>query len=128
MKSEPPLAHLIARCLTVCEPSCCGLDAFDFSPVNIAYSLTVSRGAIDAEELAQLRKQLVVLKQRYGVQSPRQSGVTIEYMNENFSAQAIDSLADEISHNLNVAIQLVEQAEVKRFKKDTQNQYNDSSS
>ena len=61
MKLEPPLANLVARCQTMCVAECCGVDAYDFSPVHIASYITMYRGQPDASEIRTLRGQIDAL-------------------------------------------------------------------
>jgi hypothetical protein len=116
MKLTPPLSNLIARCQTICVAECCGVDAYDFSPVQIASYLTMSRGTTDQKEVAILEEQLTTLKTNYGSRRASGGGVVVEEMNQSFTAEAVDSLAEEITANLKVAVELAAESERRRFK------------
>ena len=116
MKIEPPLSNLITRCQTICVAECCGVDAYDFSPVQIASYLTMWRGAPDPEEIARLQEQVAMLRANYGIGGKSDSGITIDEMNQSFTAEEIDALTAEIVANLEVALDLVAASESRRFK------------
>jgi len=113
MKLEPPLANLIARCQTICVAECCGVDAYDFSPIQIASYLTMYRGKPDASEVRTLRGQIEAHRANCGVASGR--GATIEEMNQRFTAEEIERLTDELLANLEVALNLIEISERRRY-------------
>ena len=117
MKIEPPLANLITRCQTICVAECCGLDAYDFSPIQIASYLTMYRGKVDYSEVEKLGSQLGALRANYGVGGASGSGVTVEEMNQIFSAEEIEGLAREMLANLDVALSLIEESETRRFRR-----------
>src|SRR5690348_12303462 len=111
MKIEPPLANLIARCQTMCVAECCGVDAYDFSPIQIASYLTMYRGKPDVSEVRTLRGQIDALRVNYGLVSTSGSGVAIEEMNQGFTAEQIEAMARELLANLEVALSLIEKSE-----------------
>lgn len=116
MKLEAPLLNLVSRCQAICMPECCGIDAYDFSPIHIASYLTMYRGEIDKNEIAELKNQLQALKANYGSSRASGNGVTVDEMNQVFKGEEIDFLVNEILANINVAIQLVEKSENERYK------------
>jgi hypothetical protein len=115
MKFEPPLSNLVARCQTLCVAECCGRDAYDFSPIQIASYLTMWRGGIDEAELRVLRTQLEALKANYGLKSSS-FDVTIEEMNQIFDPNGIERMVQEIEWNLSVATRLVSVSEKEEYK------------
>jgi hypothetical protein len=116
MKIEPPLSNLIQRCQTMCVAECCGIDAHDFSPIQIASYLTMWRGCPDESEIRTIRTQIRALKSSYGSKSGCEQTTTFEDMNQIFSGGEIDSLADELLENIDVALRLIEQSETQRYK------------
>lgn len=116
MKLEPPLANLIARCQTICVAECCGVDAYDFSPVQIASYLTMYRGKPDESEVQTLRDQIAALRANYGVVGASGRGATFEEMNQGFSAEQVEGLANELLANLDVALSLIETSEGLRYR------------
>ena len=116
MKLDPPLANLIARCQTMCVAECCGVDAYDFSPIQIASYLAMYRGMPDLAEVHAVRGQIDALRANYGLGAASGRGATIEEMNQNFTAEQIDALANELLANLDVALILTEKSEELRHK------------
>jgi Family of unknown function (DUF6331) len=114
MNLDPPLASLIDRCATICDPGCCGLSAFNFSPIHIASYLIMWRGEVDHDEVATLRGQIESLKSNYGTQGAIGRGIRVESMNANLTAEQVDALCAELSTNLTVAIDIIGQADLKR--------------
>ena len=106
MKLQYPLAGLSARCQTLCVAECCGIDAYDFSPIHIASFLLMYRGAVDAAEVSLLRDQLAALKVNYGFRGASAAGATLDDLNQDFSGEEIDALVETISANLDVALTL----------------------
>jgi hypothetical protein len=116
MKLEPPLANLIARCQTMCVAECCGVDAYDFSPIQIASYLTMYRGTPDDTEVRKLRLQIDELRANYGLAGASGQGAIFEEMNQRFTAEKIEKLTNELSANLDVALLLIEKSDELRFR------------
>lgn len=116
MTLETPLVNLIARCQTICVPECCGVDAYDFSPIQIASYLTMHRGSPDENEIQSLRSQINTLRMNYGIAGLIDKGTSIAGMNQNFSAEQIEVLANELLANIDVALNLIENSESQRFR------------
>ena len=111
MKLEPPLEYLIKTCETYCVAECCGLDAYNFSPIHIASYLNDSRDAAASKnQIETLLKQLADIKEKYG----KANKVEVEQMNQTFSGKLLIELMDEISTNIPVALDLIEQSEARR--------------
>jgi hypothetical protein len=116
MKLQDPLLNLVSRCQTICVAECCGIDAYDFSPVHIASYLILWEGKPNESNLEELRAQLETLKLNYGSKGASSHGATIDDMNQRFSGIEIDNLVDEITENLEIALQICEHAEAARFR------------
>ena len=116
MKLEDPLLNLVSRCQTMCVAECCGIDAYDFSPVHIASYLLMWQGKVDQSSLAKLRGQLGALKANYGSSGASAQGVTLDEMNHSFTGPQIDRLVDEIKANLDLALRICEDSEKTRFR------------
>ena len=116
MKLDPPLANLLARCQTICVAECYGVDAYDFSPIQIASYLTMHRGKPDIAEMRTLRGQIGALRANYGLGGASGLGVTLEEMNQGFTAEQIEELTNELLANLDVALSLIERGEELRYR------------
>ena len=116
MKIESPLSNLISRCQTICVPECCGVDAYDFSPIHIASYLSMYRGGSpDMQEIAEILCQLNSLETNYGCKGASGIGATIDEMNQIFTGEQIDNLVKEIKTNLDAAILLLTKSEEIRY-------------
>ncbi|MGJ8653578.1 MAG: DUF6331 family protein [Opitutaceae bacterium] len=117
MNLTPPLSNLIGRCQTICVAECCGIDAYDFSPIQIASYLTMYTGGIEQPEIEKIKFQLKELNE-----VAKDTNLTIEEMNQIFTPSELDSLIDEINENLIVAIKLIELSESQRTERQIKTQ------
>ena len=113
MRLEPPLKSLFDRCMTFCVAECCGIDAYDFSPIHIASYLLMHRGAPDVQEIAMLREQLAALKGDYGPTGAVAQGVSLDDANQGLTASEVAELVDEISANLEIAVETIAEVEAR---------------
>ena len=116
MKLEPPLLNLIARCQTICVAECCGIDAYDLSPIQIASYLTMYRGKPDASEVRTLRGQIDALPANYGLAGASGRGVTLKEINQSFTAEQVEVMTNELLANLDAALSLIEKSEELRYR------------
>jgi Family of unknown function (DUF6331) len=115
MKFEPPLSLLIDYCEKLCVADCCGIDAYDFSPIHIASHLIRARRYADSKEVDIVLAQLRAFRQEHGSTNFANAGISIERMNHSFSAEEVDVFVDEIVANIAVAVQLNELSEERRY-------------
>lgn len=101
-----PLRGVLSSCATLCVPECCGLDAFDFSPVHIASSLLQQSGHADPGDVASAQEQLRALRH---VASGDE--VTVEFLNASFDTTGWHVFLDTLEGNLAVALRLISEAE-----------------
>jgi len=111
MKLEAPLASVIDHCMRMCVAECCGVDAYDFSPIHIASYLISYGGAADATEVQKIRDQLGALKANHGSKGTAGVGVSLEKMNQGFTGVEVDRLVDTLHTNLDIALVLIDQVE-----------------
>ncbi len=117
MKLEHPLSGLIEACKTLCVPECCGVDAYDFSPINIACYLTRYVGTFNKREMHVLISQLEILRSSYGEDSSfEENRLLIEEMNNFFTKADVELLVQEILENIQISEQLAFESESKRKK------------
>jgi hypothetical protein len=107
MKLEPPLSRLVERCETLCVSQCCGIDAYDFSPIHIASYLILTRGSPDRSEVAQIQAQLATLRVNYGSSGVSARGATFEDLNQIFSGEDIDSFVQLLLTNIDRALIMI---------------------
>ena len=58
---SPRLEGLVNACQKACVATCCGIDAFDFSPLYIAAYLSAFRGTIATDEVSELEREIDAL-------------------------------------------------------------------
>lgn len=109
MHLDHPLSTLVDKCQTICVPECCGLDAYDFSPIHIASFLILWRGDVDEAELSKLREQIQSLRNDYGLEGKVACGVQIEQLNQSLLGAEVDRLADTLLRNIDAAIEIIAQ-------------------
>lgn len=73
-------------------------------------------GLPTSNDVDKVRDQIAELKASYRSQGSGARGVTLEEVNQTFTAAQIDQLADELLANLEVALWLIELSEHLRYK------------
>ncbi len=106
----PRLAALIRACQKVCVPECCGIDAFDFSPLHTASHLSAHTGAIAREDLSAIEHELDELLESVASCEPNADGFvcSLEYTNQCFSASSLAELVARIKSSLVLAPKVLE--------------------
>ena len=95
---EHPLSALIDSCERTCVADCCGIDAFDFSPLFAAAYLASHYGEIRNEDIISLRNQVCSLREQYCLK-PLQDieyVIQIKSMNQNFTSSGFSRFLDEL--------------------------------
>jgi hypothetical protein len=92
------LEPLVKYCETLCEAECCGVDAFDFSPVHIASYLCRYTGAISATDIVEIEGRISELEAcALNLPSDERGFIcTISVMNENFSRKTFTRFIAEL--------------------------------
>lgn len=73
-------------------------------------------GLPNSLELAKLRAQLEAIRRNYGTTNASSSEISIEEMNQRFTAEQIDCFVEEISTNLEIALRIIDDSEDQRYK------------
>ncbi|WP_444844268.1 DUF6331 family protein [Duganella caerulea] len=99
------LANLFSACEVMCVHDCCGIDAFVFSPLNIAAYLSTFAEKLRSREIDTINEELKVLVSAALSLVPDEDGLvcSIAKTNQYFSAQSISELAKQISWAMSVA-------------------------
>lgn len=117
MALPAPLSNLISFCENLCVKECCGVESFDFAPVHIASYLHQSRGEPAEKTIGLLKEQLEDFQIRHGSKSPANGYESDDNeMNQDFSGEQVDQLVDQISSNLQHAIELNEKSNLVQWK------------
>jgi hypothetical protein len=116
------LSLLIEQCETRCVAQCCGLEAFNFSPLNIAFFFTVNElkpECISKENVIRVKKELKNLQKNSLTLTEDKHGDIgfLKAIKRPISRQQLKYLCEEIEHNIDVARNLVLDMQTKRYKK-----------
>ena len=117
MALSEPLRRLINECEKLCVKECCGIEAFDFSPVHIASWIDQVKDRPTSQTISEIESGLDDFRIEHGLggihegyESPE------EEMNQNFSAEQVKNLANEIQANLTAGVELLEQSLIARWR------------
>ncbi len=121
------LRYLVGRCETRCVSQCCGLRAYDFSPLNIAYYFT-DQGEVEmhSEAVKRVEEDILKLCQEAKLLDPNMDGelIAIDQFNTHCTASEIIKFTDEILYNIRVAEQVIKLSENIRSKEKNGKTYN----
>jgi Family of unknown function (DUF6331) len=104
------LGYLVEYCEKSCVAGCCGVDAFDFSPVHVASYLCAFTGRITASDIADWEGQLSAAESLIHDLQPDANGYvcTIERLNQHFRRAEFEQFIDEIRRSIQLAPMLLE--------------------
>ncbi len=87
MKLGARLKALVEACENMCVAECCGIGAFDFSPLHITSHLSAFTGTISEADLSKVEAEIDAMVSHAVTFSPDQSGniCSIEGMNQYFT-------------------------------------------
>ncbi len=106
----PRLAALIGACEKLCEAECCGVHAFDFSPVHVASHLSAYTGNIREADVVELRGELRDLM-RAAEAIPDGWMIGVAGMNQYFKLEELRALAADVGRCLDLAPAVREHAD-----------------
>ncbi len=106
-----PLLNLIKACETICVAGCCGLSAFDFSPIHMASYLIRGSGEVCDVDVTEIRAALEVWRKTYG--SASGTGYTSDEneLNAIMGPDDVDELCNRLESCLQRAIDLARSVE-----------------
>ena len=108
----PELDSLVMACETICVAECCGIDAFDFSPLHVASAAVRHTGDIDDSKirghLLDLGEWLAIVRDT----PPDDQGIRcyMPRMNHGFTAESAESFAKEMSSAIACAKDVLDHA------------------
>ncbi len=115
------LENLIKQCETKCVAQCCGLDAFNFSPLNIAYFFTVYERkpeCITKDNVRQIKRDIKTLRNNYERLLEREKDEIgfLKAIKHPIKRKELDTMCEEIDHNIDIARDLIIGMQEKRYK------------
>ena len=104
------LSHLVKYCEMNCVAGCCGIDAFDFSPLHVASCASAFTGRISVSDIAEWEQQLTKAEELIKALTPDQDGYvcSIAEMNQCFTRESFASFIAELRHSIQVAPKILE--------------------
>ena len=104
------LKYLIEYCEKGCVAGCCGIAAFDFTPLHIASHLSAHSKCIPEDTLQMYEAEIAAFEQHILSQSSDADGYLcfVPEMNEHFCRGDFLSFLEELRHNLRMAPQVLE--------------------
>ena len=104
------LVYLIQYCEKPCVAQCCGVDAFDFSPLHVASFVSGTMGSINNTTLAEWTALIDQFERSYRALQPPQEGrlvCVITPMNQFFTKEAFETLIVELRTSLATAPEIL---------------------
>lgn len=104
------LKYLIAACEKGCVAGCCGIAAFDFTPLHIASHLSTHSRCIPEDTLRKYEGEIAAFEAHILGLDPDADGYLcyVPEMNETFRRGDFLSFLEELRHNLRMAPQVLE--------------------
>jgi hypothetical protein len=99
------VARLVKFCEKVCDRGCCGIDAFDFSPLHVASYISAITGGMRDCDIAEWDERLAEVERATQIIEPNDDGFVcyIPNINHAFSRSLIEALIAEIRHSIRSA-------------------------
>jgi len=96
---------LVDACQVVCVPDCCGLDAYDFSPIYVSAHLSKWTGDILQDDITAIEDELQQLITASMEFEAGEHGFicSIEGLNQNFTEESLREFCDEVSLGMRLA-------------------------
>ena len=110
------IEYLIKCCEVYCVKDCCGLNAFDFSPVHIASYLLDS--GYSTSDIKKLKKSLSRFIET-NITSIKDNLVYINVISDSLNKKELNNLQNEISTNIDLALKIIEVSEKDRYEPET---------
>ena len=102
------LTSLINACPKICTVECCGIKAFDFSPLHIASFLAGVSGGITPKSITLLTTELHRLIKKVKLLREGPGGIVCytRLMNENFTKESFEKFASELENAIRLSSQV----------------------
>jgi hypothetical protein len=113
LKLSGNLESLVKACEKMCIAECCGIDAFDFSPLHIASHMSAYTGEISETDIKEIEDEIDRLISAASDFIPDENGFicSISEMNQLFRKDDIDKFARQLKDNIRLAPKVIEYAD-----------------
>ncbi len=104
------LKYLVQYCEKNCVADCCGIDAFDFSPLHIASFISASTGRISESDIAEWESELKKAERLTAGLLPNEDGYicSVAGMNQYFRRSDFDAFLAELRHSIQMSPKILE--------------------
>ena len=104
------LRYLVKYCEKACVAECCGIDAFDFSPLHIASYISAYTRRIDENEIAAWEAEIHKAEEMVIGLPANDDGYvcSVADMNQYFRAAEFERFMAELRHSMRAAPRLLE--------------------
>lgn len=112
LKVGSNLSYLLQACEATCVADCCGLDAFDFSPLYAAAHLSRYSGEISAKVMDEISEQLRDLLNQAAGLAPTPEGwiCVIDQLNQCFTHDDLVRFTERVERCVRLAPQVLKYA------------------
>ncbi len=103
------LKYLVDYCEKHCLAACCGINAFDFSPLHVASYVSASVNCISPNDIAEWEQELTKAEELVRDLTPNEDGFlcSVAGMNQYFTRKTFTDFIAELQHSLRVSPQVV---------------------
>jgi len=110
LEPQPRLRGLLDACQKTCVSDCCGIDAYDFSPLHVASYLSAFTGVVSGEDVQLIEQQLDALARASAGLGPDDDGFicSISGMNQYFTRDSFDAFIFRVKRGLHLAPRVIE--------------------
>jgi hypothetical protein len=114
----PKLQLLVDYCQRSCVAECCGVDAFDFSPLHVASYLSAYTGCITDANIREWETEVMQASSLASELPANEGGFvcSIAGMNQYFSRESFDSFIKEMVHSIRMSPRVVELSDQLRMR------------
>lgn len=104
------LKSLVQYCEKTCVADCCGICAFDFSPLHVASCISAFTGVVTESAIAEWDQELAKAAALVADFEPNESGLicSVAGMNQYFSRESYDEMLSELRHSVHAAPKMIE--------------------
>ncbi len=108
----PMLASLVRDCEKACVSGCCGISAYDFSPLYVAASISTYTGHVSESDIARLEEDLVAVENAARGMEENEDGFVCcnEAMNHYFTRKELLEMVTKIRHTIAAAPAMLERS------------------
>ena len=106
------LAGLVDYCEKTCLAACCGIDAFDFSPLHVASYISAFKGQIGENDVAEWEALLAEVESAIQTLEPNEDGLIcyIANVGQYLRRAHIEVLIAEIRHSIRAAPEMLKRS------------------